>query len=114
MPSLVFSHRWRPLVAAAFKTAIGSSTVAIVTTASILAPIAPVLGFDSGPGLALMTLAIGAGSMTVSHANDSYFWVVSQFSGMGVGEAYRMHTLGSLVAGLTGLVTVLVLRLALN
>ena len=59
----------------------------------------------------LTTLAIGAGSMTVSHANDSYFWVVSQFSGMTVSQAYMLQTVGSAVAGGTGIVAVFLMSL---
>lgn len=97
------------LIAAALKTALGSSTVAIITTASVLAPLLASLGLAAGYGPALTTLAVGAGAMTVSHANDSYFWVVSQFSGMTVAQAYRLQTVGSAVAGLTGILTVLAL-----
>jgi GntP family gluconate:H+ symporter len=101
------------IIAAALKTAQGSSTVAIITTASILVPLLSVIGFSQGLGPALVTLAIGAGSMTVSHANDSYFWVVSQFSGMDVSKAYRLQTVGSAVAGITGICAVFVLSLFL-
>jgi GntP family gluconate:H+ symporter len=101
------------LLAAALKTALGSSTVAIITTASILSPLLGTLGLADGPGPALAVLAIGAGSMTVSHANDSYFWVVSQFSGMEVADAYKLQTLGSAVAGVTGIVAVFLLGLFL-
>ncbi len=99
------------LLAAALKTAQGSSTVAIVTSAAIIAPLIGSLGLDSATGLALTTLAIGAGSMTVSHANDSYFWVVSQFSGMSTPEAYRLQTVASGIAGVTGIVAIWVLNL---
>ena len=101
------------LIAAALKTALGSSTVAIITTASIILPLLPALGLDVGLGPALTTLAVGAGAMTVSHANDSYFWVVSQFSDMSVAQAYRLQTLGSAVAGLTGIAVVFALSLVL-
>ncbi|MCC6143342.1 MAG: GntP family permease [Candidatus Hydrogenedentes bacterium] len=87
------------LFAAALKTAQGSSTVAIITTAGILAPMLPALGLDDPNARALAVVAIGAGSMVVSHANDSYFWVVTQFSGMSVQQGYRLHTLGTLVQG---------------
>jgi GntP family gluconate:H+ symporter len=96
-------------IAAALKTAQGSSTVAIITTASIMVPLLPVVGLNQGLGPALATLAIGAGAMTVSHANDSYFWVVSQFSGMDVSQAYRLQTLGSAIAGVTGICSVFLL-----
>ncbi len=99
------------VLAAALKTAQGSSTVAIITSASIVAPLSATLGLSSGFGPALTTLAIGAGAMTVSHANDSYFWVVSQFSKMSVSEAYRLHTTGTAVAGVTGIACVYVLSL---
>ncbi len=101
------------LVAAALKTALGSSTVAIITTASIISPLLASLGLADGLGPVLAVLAIGAGSMTVSHVNDSYFWVVSQFSGMEVADAYKLQTLGSAVAGATGIVAVFVLSLFL-
>ncbi len=97
------------LIAAALKTAQGSSTVAIITTASIMVPLLSGIGLAEGLGPALATLAIGAGAMTVSHANDSYFWVVSQFSGMDVSQAYRLQTLGSAVAGVTGMAVVFVM-----
>lgn len=97
------------VIAATLKTALGSSTVAIITTAAIVAPLLGSLGLAAGLGPALTTLAIGAGSMTVSHANDSYFWVVSQFSGMTVSQAYLLQTVGSAVAGVTGIAAVLVM-----
>lgn len=94
------------ILAAALKTAQGSSTVAIITTAGIIAPLMPALGLASGIAPALTVLAIGAGSMTVSHANDSYFWVVAQFSDMKVEQAYRLQTLASLVTGLVGIIVI--------
>lgn len=101
------------LIAAALKTAQGSSTVAIITAASIMLPLLPGAGLSDGLGPVLVTLAIGAGAMTVSHANDSYFWVVSQFSGMDVSQAYRLQTAGSAIAGVTGMAAVFVLSLFL-
>ncbi|MEM0111895.1 MAG: GntP family permease, partial [Candidatus Parvarchaeota archaeon] len=70
------------IIAAALKIAQGSSTVALITTSAILFPMLPALGWTTPVQKALITLAIGAGSMVVSHANDSYFWVVSRFSNM--------------------------------
>ncbi|MER0236929.1 GntP family permease [Fulvimarina sp. MAC8] len=101
------------LLAAALKTAQGSSTVAIVTTASIIAPLAGSLGLESSTDLALATLAIGSGSAVVAHANDSGFWVVTQFSGMSVSEGYKFYTTATLIAGITGIITVLLLSLIL-
>ena len=91
------------LIAATIKTAQGSSTVAIITTAGIVSTLLPGLGLDSEHGRALAVVAIGAGSMVVSHANDSYFWVVTQFSGMSVRQGYQLHTFGTLIQGLGAL-----------
>ncbi|HEY7885744.1 MAG TPA: GntP family permease [Cellvibrionaceae bacterium] len=98
---------WLPfLLAAAIKTAQGSSTVALITTASILAPLMNQLGFVSDLDKALVVIAIGAGSAVVSHANDSFFWVVTQMSGMDVRTGYRTHTLGTLIMGTSSALTV--------
>jgi len=101
------------LIAAALKTAQGSSTVALITTSALIAPMLPEMGFDSSLGRALVVLAIGAGSITVSHANDSYFWVVSQFSDMDISTAYKCQTMGSLVIGLAGMAGVAIISLFL-
>lgn len=91
---------WLPfLLCAAIKTAQGSSTVALITTASILAPLMGILGFDTEIEKALVVAAIGAGAMVVSHANDSGFWILTQFSGIDVKTGYRVYTLGTLVVG---------------
>lgn len=92
---------WLPfLLAAAIKTAQGSSTVAIITTASILGgSVAAGLGFETEIQKALLVVAIGAGSIMVSHANDSSFWVVTQLTGMDVETGYKLYSLGSVVVG---------------
>jgi len=93
---------WIPfLMAAAIKTAQGSSTVAIITTASLSAPLLASLGVITPAQTALTVVMIGAGSMVVSHANDSYFWVVTQFSKMDVATGYRLHSVGTILEGLT-------------
>jgi GntP family gluconate:H+ symporter len=98
---------WLPfLVAAAIKTAQGSSTVAIITTAGLMAPLLEPLGLGADTARALCVVAIGAGSMVVSHANDSYFWVVTQLSNMDVSQGYRLQTLGTLVEGSAAAVAV--------
>ncbi len=91
---------WLPfLLCAAIKTAQGSSTVALITTASIIAPLLPTLGFNTDIDKALVVSAIGAGAMVVSHANDSGFWILTQFSGIDVKTGYKVYTLGTLVVG---------------
>tara|TARA_R110002167_G_scaffold67942_12_gene191908 strand:- start:624 stop:1961 length:1338 start_codon:yes stop_codon:yes gene_type:complete len=93
---------WLPfLLCAAIKTAQGSSTVALITTASIIAPLLITMGFTSEIDKALVVSAIGAGAMVVSHANDSGFWILTQFSGIDVNTGYRVYTLGTLVVGTT-------------
>ena len=96
------------MIAALLKTAQGSSTVAIITTSSIIFPLLSVLGLDSEMGKVWAIMALGVGSMTVSHANDSYFWIVSQMSGMDVKTAYRTHTVGTLLQGTVGLIVVFI------
>lgn len=91
---------WLPfLLAAAIKTAQGSSTVALITTASIIMPMMGPLGFDSELEKAMVVVAIGAGSAVVSHANDSFFWVVTQMSDMSVKTGYKLYTTGTFVLG---------------
>ncbi len=97
------------VIAAVLKTAQGSSTVAIITTSAIIAPLLETFGLISITDKALAVLAVGAGAMTVSHINDSYFWVVSQFSHMKVKTALKGHTLGTLVQGTIGLLVILFL-----
>jgi gluconate:H+ symporter, GntP family len=101
------------IVAAGLKTAIGSSTVAMITTASLVAHLLPSMGLAAGYGPTLTTLAIASGAMCVSHVNDSYFWVITQMSGLSVAQGYRLITVASGVAGLTGIAVVTLLSLAL-
>nr|WP_299343105.1 GntP family permease [Allomuricauda sp.] len=100
-------------IAAVLKTAQGSSTVAIITTSAIIAPLLDTFGLFSVTDKALAVLAVGAGAMTISHINDSYFWVVSQFSNLNVKNALRGQTLGTLVQGMVGLGIVLLLYMIL-
>ena len=99
------------ILAAILKTAQGSSTVDLTTTAGILAPLLPALGVTTPVQAALVVMAIGAGAMTVSHANDSYFWVVTNFGGMTPEQGYKTQTLGTLVSGLSAMAGIFVLSL---
>ena len=99
------------LLSALLKSAQGSSTVAITTTAGILAPLMAALGFVTPVDAALVVVAIGAGAMTVSHANDSYFWVVTSFGRLTLRDGYRTQTLMTLVIGLAAMVEVFILSL---
>ena len=99
------------LLAAILKSAQGSSTVAITTTAGILAPLMGVLGLASPAMSALTVMAIGAGAMTVSHANDSYFWVVTNFGDMTPDQGYKTQTMMTLVLGISSMVGIFLLSL---
>ncbi|HEY5407658.1 MAG TPA: GntP family permease [Ginsengibacter sp.] len=89
------------LIALILKTAQGSSTVAIITAASIVAPMLPGLGLVSEHGKLFTMLAMGAGSMVVSHANDSYFWVVTKFSDIHADITLRVFSTATAVMGIT-------------
>lgn len=102
------------LLAAILKTAQGSSTVAITTTAGIVAPLLPVLGLGTPALAALTVMSIGAGAMTVSHANDSYFWVVTNFGELTPEQGYKTQTMATLIEGLCSMVGVLILWLILR
>ncbi|MEC8599771.1 MAG: GntP family permease, partial [Bacteroidota bacterium] len=84
------------------------STVAIITSSSICFPLVPIIGLDTELGKVWIIMAIGVGSMTISHVNDSYFWVVSQMSKMDTKTALRSHTLGTLIQGLVGFIILFV------
>ncbi|MGW8531321.1 MULTISPECIES: GntP family permease [Nocardiopsidaceae] len=101
------------LIAAALKTAQGSSTVSIVSTSALIAPMLGSLGLASPEGMVLTVLAVGAGAMVVSHANDSYFWVVSQLSRIPVATAYRTLTVATAVEGVAAFAAIQVLALFL-
>jgi GntP family gluconate:H+ symporter len=103
---------WLPfIIAATIKTAQGSSTVAIITTASILSPLLSSLGFTSEIAKALLVLSIGAGSMVTSHANDSFFWVVTQMSRMDVKTGYKLQSLGTFILGISAAIIIWIISL---
>ena len=102
------------IMAAVIKTVQGSSTVSIITTAAFIAPILPSLGITSDIGKVITIIAIGSGSMTVSHVNDSYFWVVSKYSSLQLKHALRYFTIATLIQGLVGLSLSIILYIFLN
>ena len=94
------------LLTAILKTAQGSSTVAIITAASVVLPLLPALGLDSENGKIITVLAMGAGSMMVAHANDAYFWVIANFSGLDMRTMLKTYTVSSVLMGLISLLFV--------
>ena len=107
------------IISAVLKTAQGSSTVAIITTASIMGAFSAdnslmqTLGFTSEISAALCVMAIASGAMCVSHANDSYFWVVTNFSKMSADQGYRTQTAMTFIMGIAGMISVYILSLVL-
>jgi GntP family gluconate:H+ symporter len=103
------------IISAILKIAQGSSTVAITTTAAMMgyfsdpASVMGSLGYDTPLAAALVVMAIAAGAMTVSHANDSYFWVVTNLGEMTPDQGYKTQTLGTLVEGLGSIIGILLL-----
>ena len=102
------------LIASFLKTAQGSSTVAIMTTASIISPMLASLNLNGSYGIVLATLAMGAGSMFISHTNDSYFWVITKFSDLEVKSMLRVWTTTTAVMGIFAFAAVWVLSLFLR
>lgn len=96
-------------IAAVLKTAQGSSTVAVLTTASVIIPFLPGLGLDSENGKLLAVLAMGAGSMASSHVNDSYFWVIANFSNIELKPMLRVYSIATILMALVAMLFVLLL-----
>jgi gluconate:H+ symporter, GntP family len=94
------------LLAAVLRAALGSSTVALVTASTILAPVA--LQTDVSPLLTAISITLGG--LCLSLPNDSGFWVVSRFSGLTITQTLKSWTLGSTIAGVTGFIIVLIIN----
>ena len=107
------------IISAVLKTAQGSSTVAIITTASIMGmfdasdSLMFALGLTSEIAAALTVMAIAAGAMCVSHANDSYYWVVTNFTKLTPQQGYKTQTMLTFIMGVTGILSVYILSLIL-
>ncbi|MCU0468265.1 MAG: GntP family permease [Arcicella sp.] len=94
------------LLTVIFKTAQGSSTVAIISAASIIFPLLTSLGLSTSWDTQMALMAMGAGSMMISHANDAYFWVVSRFGNLSTDVALRTYTIMTVLMGLVGFISV--------
>ena len=94
------------VLSAIFKTAQGSSTVAVISTASIVAPLLASIGLDTEGGHLLALSAAGAGSMFFSHTNDSYFWVISKFSNLDTTTTLRAHSTASALMAVVAFLSV--------
>jgi GntP family gluconate:H+ symporter len=101
------------LITSVLKTAQGSSTVAIITAASIVQPLLPALGLATEKGQLFAVLAMGAGSMMISHVNDAYFWVITKFSGLEMKTMLKVYSVASVLMGLVSLAVIYLLSLIL-
>jgi GntP family gluconate:H+ symporter len=99
------------LMASFLKIAQGSSTIAVLTTAALISPMLETIGLDSTSRQLMAILAMGSGSMVFSHANDSYFWVISRFSAISPNTTLRYFSVAS---SIMGIVSILVLFLVFS
>ena len=106
MPAILLA--W--ILAALVRATQGSATVAMITSAGIMAPILPVFGLSS-PEVALVVIAISSGGTAFSHVNDSGFWMVSRYFGMNESQTIQTWTVASTIIGVTGLALALLASL---
>ncbi|MFI8366733.1 GntP family permease [Streptomyces sp. NPDC085466] len=114
---LDFSENWSIpalllawLIAVAIRLATGSATVATISAAGLVAPLAA--GMSTGE-TALLVLAIGAGSLFFSHVNDAGFWLVKEYFGMSVGQTIKTWSVMETIISVVALVFVLLLSLVM-
>lgn len=93
------------VVASVFRLAIGSATIATLTTAPIMFPIVQ----QTGASPELMVLATGAGSVMWSHFNDSGFWMFKEYFGLSVKQTFQTWTLMESAIGVVGIITVMMM-----
>ena len=98
------------LIALVIRIALGSATIAGLTAAGIMAPVVVATGVDAN----LMVLAIGAGSLMCSHVNDAGFWLFKEYFNLSLRDTLRSWTLMESLAGIVGLICVLVLNVILS
>ncbi|GAA2943545.1 MULTISPECIES: gluconate:H+ symporter [Streptomycetaceae] len=114
---LEFSENWSIpalllgwLIAVAIRLATGSATVATISAAGLVAPLAAGM---STPEAALLVLAVGAGSLFFSHVNDAGFWLVKEYFGMDVGQTIKTWSVMETIISVVSLGFVLLLSLVL-
>jgi GntP family gluconate:H+ symporter len=96
------------LVAVGIRVATGSATVATITAAGIVTPLAQSL---DKPHVALLVLAIGSGSLFFSHVNDAGFWLVKEYFGMTVGQTLKTWSVMETIISVVGFGCVMLLNL---
>jgi len=93
------------IVTAAIRASVGSATVAGLTAAGLVAPLVT----EGGANPELMVLAIGAGSLALSHVNDAGFWLFKEYFDLGLADTFKSWTVMETIVSVVGLVGVLVL-----
>ncbi|QFZ22365.1 GntP family permease [Saccharothrix syringae] len=106
LPVIALSY----VISCGLRIAQGSATVAIVTTTGIVAPVVADLGY-SQPQLALVVMAIAAGSIIASHVNDGGFWIVSRYFGLSVKETLQTWTVLETILSVVGFAMAMLLSL---
>lgn len=101
------------VIGAVFRSAIGSGTVAMVTSATMLKPLLEVLGFTGSMGRLVAMIACAAGGSMVFHGNDDFFWVITSSSEMDPAIAYKTLPIASIVQSFIGLVLAYILKIIL-
>ncbi|MEX2346709.1 MAG: gluconate:H+ symporter [Balneolaceae bacterium] len=104
LPVILFAF----LIATVVRVSQGSATVAMVTSAGLIAPIVEA-GSYSAPLLGCITIAIASGATVLSHVNDSGFWLVNQFMGLSEKETLQSWTVMETIIGVTGVTVVLII-----
>jgi gluconate:H+ symporter, GntP family len=99
------------ILTAILKTAQGSSTVAIITAAGIIEPLLLALGVNTEGSRLFVLMAMGAGSMTVSHANDAYFWVISKFGELDTNTTLKAYSTATFIMGIVAFISVYIASL---
>lgn len=94
------------LVAAAIRICLGSATVAGLTAASIMAPLMTTIQVEP----ALMVLAIGAGSLMLSHVNDTGFWMFKEYFNISLKDTFKSWSVMESIVSVTGLCGVLAIH----
>ncbi|MCD5346184.1 gluconate:H+ symporter [Agromyces sp. H3Y2-19a] len=104
--AVVLALAW--LVAVLIRVATGSATVATITAAGILQPLVADLDLSAG-ATSLLVLAIGSGSVFLSHVNDAGFWLIKEYFGLTIGQTLKSWTVLECLISLVGLAGVLAL-----
>ena len=97
------------IICALLKTSQGSSTSSLIIGSSILFPILQSMNISDPWMIALIVASLGSGAMPVSHANDSYFWIVTQSTSLNISEGYKKFTLMTLLQGIASFITIIVI-----